>query len=104
MAQTGGPKGNPRPTRDWPSSTRRTGPDRLKVHVVACHAFFIRTAVSNPLPERPGGPAVPSILVIEDDEAVRGLFRAILEPVGYLIEEASTGWEGIRRFRESPTD
>jgi DNA-binding response OmpR family regulator len=45
-----------------------------------------------------------SILLIEDDEAVRGLFRAILEPVGYLIQEASTGWEGIRRFRESPTD
>jgi CheY-like chemotaxis protein len=47
---------------------------------------------------------MPSILLIEDDEAVRRLFRAILEPVGYLIEEASTGWEGIRRFRESPTD
>ncbi len=56
------------------------------------------------LPERPAGPAVASILVIEDDEAVRGLFRAILEPVGYLIQEASTGWEGIRRFRESPAD
>jgi two-component system, chemotaxis family, chemotaxis protein CheY len=47
---------------------------------------------------------MPSILLIEDDEAVRRLFRAILEPVGYLIEEASTGWEGIRRYRQSPTD
>ena len=56
------------------------------------------------LPKRPAGPAVASILVIEDDEAVRGLFRAILEPVGFLIQEASTGWEGIRRFRESPAD
>ena len=56
------------------------------------------------LPESREGPAVASILVIEDDEAVRGLFRAILEPVGYRIQEASTGWEGIRRFRESPTD
>lgn len=35
---------------------------------------------------------------------MRGLFRAILEPVGYLIKEASTGGDGIRRFRESPTD
>jgi CheY-like chemotaxis protein len=58
----------------------------------------------NHFPERPNGLAVASILVIEDDDAVRGLFRAILEPVGYLIAEASTGWEGIRRFRESPTD
>ncbi|MEP7152857.1 MAG: response regulator [Nitrospira sp.] len=49
-------------------------------------------------------PALASILVIEDDEAVRGLFRAILEPVGYLVQEASTGWDGIRRFRDSPTD
>ena len=56
------------------------------------------------LPESREGPAVASILVIEDDDAVRGLFRAILEPVGYRIQEASTGWEGIRRFRESPTD
>jgi CheY-like chemotaxis protein len=49
-------------------------------------------------------PPVPSILVIEDEEAVRGLFRAILEPVGYRIVEAADGREGIRRFRESPTD
>jgi CheY-like chemotaxis protein len=76
----------------------------MKVHVVGNHALFIlRIAVPDPLHERPGRRAT-SILVIEDDEAVRGLFRAILEPVGYLIQEASTGWEGIRRFRESPTD
>ena len=55
-------------------------------------------------PERPHGLTVASILVIEDDEAVRGLFRAILEPVGYHIQEASTGWDGIRQFRQSPTD
>lgn len=42
--------------------------------------------------------------MIEDDDAVRGLFRAILEPVGYVIREAATGWEGIRRYREAPTD
>ena len=54
--------------------------------------------------EHPARPAVASILVIEDDDAVRGLFRAILEPVGYLIREASTGGEGMRRFRESPAD
>jgi CheY-like chemotaxis protein len=47
---------------------------------------------------------VASILVIEDEEAVRGLFRAILEPVGYTIVEAIDGGDGLRRFRESPTD
>jgi CheY-like chemotaxis protein len=55
-------------------------------------------------PEPPVKSAMASILLIEDDEAVRGIFRAILEPIGYCIQEASTGWEGIRRFRESPAD
>ena len=44
------------------------------------------------------------ILLIEDTEAVRGLFRAILEQAGYLVREASTGSEGIRLFRERPSD
>lgn len=44
------------------------------------------------------------ILLIEDSEDVRGLLRAILEQVGYVVCEASTGLEGIRLFRESPSD
>jgi CheY-like chemotaxis protein len=42
--------------------------------------------------------------VIEDEQAVRGLFRAILEPVGYAIVEAVDGQDGLRQFRQSPTD
>lgn len=42
------------------------------------------------------------ILLIKDTEAVRGLFRAILEQVGYVVREASTGSAGIRLFRERP--
>ena len=49
-------------------------------------------------------PAVASILVIDDEEAVRGLIRAILEPVGYTIVEAENGRAGMCRFRASPTD
>jgi CheY-like chemotaxis protein len=44
------------------------------------------------------------ILLIEDTEAVRGLFRTVLEQAGYVVHEASTGTEGIRLFRESPSD
>ncbi len=44
------------------------------------------------------------ILLIEDTEAVRGLFRAILEQAGYVVREASTGSEGIRHFHENPSD
>ncbi len=49
-------------------------------------------------------PAVASILVIDDEEAVRTLIRAILEPVGYTIVEAENGRAGVCRFRASPTD
>ena len=42
--------------------------------------------------------------MIDDEETVRGLFRAILEPVGYAVVEAENGQQGIRCFRESPTD
>ena len=44
------------------------------------------------------------ILLIEDIEAVRDPFRVILEQAGYVVREASTGSEGIRLFRESPSD
>jgi CheY-like chemotaxis protein len=45
-----------------------------------------------------------SILVIDDTEGVRNLCRAILEPAGYAVYEALSGHQGIRLFRESPTD
>jgi CheY-like chemotaxis protein len=54
--------------------------------------------------EQADSPARATILVIDDEEAVRGLFRAILEPIGYSIMEAANGRDGIRRFHESPTD
>ena len=44
------------------------------------------------------------ILLIEDTEAVRDLFRAILEQAGHLTSAASAGSEGIRLFREHPAD
>lgn len=45
-----------------------------------------------------------SILIIEHTEAVRVLFRTILEQAGYTVVEASNGNEGIRLFHEAPTD
>jgi CheY-like chemotaxis protein len=44
------------------------------------------------------------ILLIDDVESVRGLWRAILEQAGYVVHEASTGSEGIRLFRERPSE
>ena len=44
------------------------------------------------------------ILVIDDTEEVRRFFRVVLEQAGYAVREASSGSEGIRLFRESPSD
>jgi len=49
-------------------------------------------------------PDQQSILVIDDDEPIRLLLRAILEREGYRVLEAPDGNEGIKQFTEIPTD
>ena len=49
-------------------------------------------------------PDQQSILVIDDDEIIRELLRAILEREGYLVFEAPDGGEGLKQFTETPTD
>jgi CheY-like chemotaxis protein len=44
------------------------------------------------------------ILVIDDDEDVRGLIRAFLEPDGHTICEAGNGEEGLRQHTEHPAE
>ncbi|MCP4395954.1 MAG: response regulator [bacterium] len=44
------------------------------------------------------------ILLIEDDEPQRELFRTVLEDAGYEVLEASDGQRGIRAFQEQPCD
>lgn len=47
---------------------------------------------------------MPSILVIEDDEAIRELLRLGLEEAGYTVREAKHGRDGTREFRKAPID
>lgn len=47
---------------------------------------------------------MPSILVIDDEEAVRQLLRLRLEAEGDSVDVARNGAEGIRRYRESRWD
>ena len=45
-----------------------------------------------------------SILVIDDDETIREILRAILEREGYRVLEAPDGGEGLKQFTKTPTD
>ena len=45
-----------------------------------------------------------SILIIEDDDTVRGLLRSVLEAEGYEVAVAANGCQGLARYRHWLTD
>ena len=47
---------------------------------------------------------VKSVLVIDDEEAIRTLFKGALEKFGYEVTVAVDGDEGLRLFRKHPAD
>src|SRR5262252_5785763 len=51
---------------------------------------------------RAGGPA--SILVVEDDVAMRAMLREALEDDGYAVETAENGRAGVERVRKGGVD
>ena len=44
------------------------------------------------------------ILVVDDDEPIRALLRAMLELEGYEVMEAENGAEGLLKYQGAPTD
>ncbi|MEA3490010.1 MAG: response regulator [Candidatus Omnitrophota bacterium] len=44
------------------------------------------------------------ILIIDDNDEFRKLFRMMLEKFGYEVAEASDGEEGVELYREKPAD
>jgi cyclic di-GMP phosphodiesterase len=44
------------------------------------------------------------ILIVDDDEQVRGLLRRVLAAAGYSIEELSSAEDALARIREDPPD
>lgn len=48
--------------------------------------------------------ARPTILVIDDETAIRGLFREALEEWGYAVDTAPTGQAGLELFRQKSYD
>ncbi|HXG55209.1 MAG TPA: response regulator [Vicinamibacterales bacterium] len=45
-----------------------------------------------------------TILIVEDDDALRRLCRTVLTLAGYLVQEAGDGLEALRRLDHSPPD
>jgi CheY-like chemotaxis protein len=45
-----------------------------------------------------------SILIVDDDQAVRHMMRRALERAGHHVSEAPDGAEGMRLYRAAPTD
>jgi CheY-like chemotaxis protein len=45
-----------------------------------------------------------SILIIDDNEDIRELYKRILERAGYEVMEAANGKVGIKLYREHPAD
>ena len=44
------------------------------------------------------------VLVVDDNEDVRGVIRCLLEDEGYDVTEAGNGAEALTRFAEAPAD
>ena len=57
-----------------------------------------------PAPPPPHDRLRATVLLIDDDGAVRQLFRQALEGEGYDVVEAPTGTEGLRLLHERPVD
>jgi CheY-like chemotaxis protein len=47
---------------------------------------------------------MPQILVVEDDEAIRGLVSDVLRDDGYTVREASNGIEALEQLRRGKPD
>jgi len=47
---------------------------------------------------------IKKILVVDDEEIIRELFKAVLEKFGYQVAVASNGNEGVKYFRANPAD
>jgi signal transduction histidine kinase/CheY-like chemotaxis protein len=71
--------------------------------------YFLKPVNTAHLVERlgeivPSAPAHPRLLLIDDDEAVHAMLEDLLSPLGYRLDHASSGAEGIEKAtRETPS-
>ena len=46
----------------------------------------------------------PTILLVDDEDATRGVLARRLERAGFTVEQVGGGREALARYRQSPTD
>ncbi len=62
------------------------------------------TATDKAEPLATGGAARATILIVEDDSAMRAFLREVLEEEGYTVEAAAGGRAGVERVRQGGID
>ncbi len=67
-----------------------------------CHSAIYHSRPSHR--DEPTHLIMASILVVDDNELVRGLLRTVLEGQGHTISEASQGRAALQYLRRSPVD
>lgn len=86
------------------------GPDQPKVHNTMGAPEHQLAAASLPLSTPPPTPAAEperagaSVLVVEDDPAIRRYLQVILERAGFRVLTASDGLEGMKAALSSPVE
>src|SRR5579862_4872874 len=60
----------------------------------------MRDEARRPAPAQPVPLPTASVLVIDDDSALRDSLRVLLEVHGFRVLTASDGWRGLAAFRE----
>jgi two-component system, OmpR family, phosphate regulon response regulator PhoB len=65
------------------------------------HGVFVSTAATTATPH---GTTAKRVLVVEDDQRLRRLLTHYLRRVGYVVDEASDGAEGLARMASTVPD
>ncbi len=90
-------------TKDIPILVVTTVADQQKGWALGADAYAIkpitREWLLGALQQRTGQPLWPRVLVIDDEEMARYIFKQFLAGAPYLVDEAAAGPEGVQRAR-----
>jgi signal transduction histidine kinase/DNA-binding response OmpR family regulator len=88
-------------TKDIPVLVVTALTDQRKGWALGADAYAIkpitRTWLLDALQQHTGQPPWPHVLVIDDEEMTRYIFKQLLDGAPYLVDEAASGPEGVQR-------